>query len=139
MFVSDVPLHCINEAAIEFNVPAKLLITILNIERGKAGKAVKNFNGSYDLGPMQINTTWLPILKQYSISKTDILNNPCLNIKVGAWILGKSISHERNLLLGVGDYHSHTTKYNTDYTLKIKIHFTKLNSILKGDQQNELY
>src|SRR5436190_3515337 len=96
-FVSDVPLHCINEAAIEYHIPAKLIISILNIERGKVGMICKNQNGTYDIGPSQINSSWLPELAKYSIKQSDIQYDACLNIKVGAWILSKKISNRNNL------------------------------------------
>ena len=133
MFVSDVPLHCINHAAIEFHVPAKLIISILNIERGKVGQAVKNSNGTYDLGPMQINTSWLPELRRYSISRETVQYDPCVNVKVGAWILAKSIAEEKSLLKGVGDYHSHTFKHNYPYYQKVRVNFTNVNYILKKE------
>ena len=127
LHISDVQLHCINEAAIEFNVPAKLIIAILNVERGKSGQAVKNTNGTYDLGPMQINTIWLPILKKYSITKHDLQFDPCINVKVGAWLLGRSIASYINFLKGVGDYHSRTPRFNSEYVQKVKISYTQIN------------
>ncbi len=49
IYATDIPLHCIQEAAIQYNVPAKLIITVLNIERGKTGMLVKNKNNTYDM------------------------------------------------------------------------------------------
>lgn len=126
----DVPLHCINEAAIEFNISAKLIITILNVERGKNGQAIKNTNRSYDLGPMQVNTRWLPRLKKYGVSREDLQFNPCLNVKVGAWILSKELANETEFTKAVGNYNSHTPKFNSSYVQKVKISYTNLNQIL---------
>jgi len=69
---SDVTLHCINRAAIEFNVPAKLIISVLGVERGKVGQVAQNMNKTYDIGPMQINSSWLPTLARYDISQHDL-------------------------------------------------------------------
>jgi hypothetical protein len=47
MFViphADVPLRCINEAAIEQHIPARLIISLLSVERGKNGKVEINKN-----------------------------------------------------------------------------------------------
>jgi hypothetical protein len=126
----QVPLHCINEAAIEYHIPAKLLITLLQVEGGKVGKIVKNPNGSFDMGPAQINSSWLPTLKAHGVTQAQLQFDPCINIKVGAWIAAKAIASENNLLAGIGDYHSHTKKYNQSYVQKIKIHFTKLDVLL---------
>lgn len=132
LIVSDVSLHCINEAAIEFNLPAKLIISILNTEQGKTGKISKNPNGSYDIGPMQINSSWLPRLKHYGISEHDIKYDSCLNVKIGTWILAQSIAGENNLLKGIGNYNSHTPLHNYQYSQKIRVNFTKISSILNN-------
>ena len=129
-FISDVPLSCINQAATEYHVSAKLIISVLNTERGKIGFVRKNKNGSVDMGPMQINSSWLPILKNVGITQHQVLYDPCLNLKIGAWILSKSIADSHNLLTGVGDYNSRTFIYNHAYTQKVRIFYTKLNQVL---------
>lgn len=126
LYISDVPLHCINEAAYEYRVPAKLIVSILNVERGKVGITVRNKNGTYDLGPMQINTSWWPSLYAHGITKHEVLYNACTNVKVGAWILGKFIASENTLLSGVGDYNSHTPIFNKAYAQRIRVAYTKL-------------
>ncbi len=106
MFVSDIPIKCINDAVHEYHVPAKLIIALLNVEQGKVGMANRNKNGTYDFGPMQINSSWWPKLSQYSITQEEVKNNACVNVKVGAWILSKNIANGENLLVGIGNYHS---------------------------------
>ena len=128
--VDAIPLHCINEAAIEYHIPAKLIISLLSVERGKVGKVENNKNGSYDMGPMQINSSWLPELKKRGISREDVLFNPCVNVKIGTWILGRYIASENDLLTGIGDYNSHTKRYNQVYFQKVKISFTKIRLFL---------
>lgn len=130
-FVSDVPLHCINEAAVEYHVPAKLIVTVLNVEQGKRGQIVKNKNGSYDIGPTQINSVWLSELSHFGISKYAIQYDPCANVKVGTWILSKAISSDSNLLKGIGNFHSHTPQHNDQYSQIVRTHFTQLDRNLK--------
>lgn len=130
----SIPLQCINEAAIEFHVPAKLIISVLEIEQGKIGKISKNSNGTYDIGPLQINSIWLPTLKNYGISQEDIQFDACTNIKVGAWILSKAIANQNDLLKGIGDYHSHTYQFNKNYYNTVRVNFTKIN-LLFGEQK----
>jgi soluble lytic murein transglycosylase-like protein len=125
-----VPLHCINTAAIEYHIPARLLISILQIERGKIGQIIKNANGTYDIGPAQINSTWLPKLKEYSITQDQIQFDPCINIKIASWILAKYIASENNLLVGIGNFNSHTQQYNQRYYQKIRLNYTKLHLLL---------
>ena len=107
-------------------MPAKLIISVLEIERGKVGQIVKNNNGTYDIGPMQINSSWLTTLKQYGISQSDIQYNACKNIQVGTWILSKMIANGKDLSKGIGNYHSHTENLNKHYTEMVKMNYTKL-------------
>ncbi len=130
LYPMPVPLHCINEAAIAYHLPAQLIIAIVQVERGKVGHIVKNKNGSFDIGPAQINSAWLPLLKAHGITQTELQFDPCINIKVGAWIAAKAIANEKNLLAGIGDYHSHTRQYNQSYSQKIRIHLTKVHLLL---------
>lgn len=130
LFVSDVPLHCINEAADDYHIPAQLIIAVLNTERGKIGTVHKNKNGSVDLGPMQINSLWWPELYRYHISPHNVLFDPCVNIKVGTAILAKAIIGSRDVLNGVGNYHSHTMIYNQAYIKKIRVYYTALHQVL---------
>ena len=130
MFISDVSLGCINEAALEYQVPAKLIIAVLNVEQGKVGLAVKNTNGTYDLGPMQINSSWEKRLSQHNISLKQVLDDGCINVKVGAWILSKNIADNSDLFRGIGDYHSRTWALNAQYSKQILINYTEVSQFL---------
>jgi soluble lytic murein transglycosylase-like protein len=129
-YIDSIPLHCINTAAQEYHVPAKLIIAVLNVERGRVGLAQPNKNGSYDLGPMQINTSWWPKLYNYGITPNQVRYNACINIRVATWILGKSIANNPDLLRGIGNYHSHTTALNHTYTQQVRVTYTQLSKIL---------
>jgi hypothetical protein len=126
----DVPLNCINTAAIEYHVPAKLVLSVLQVERSRSGQRIKNKNGTYDIGAMGINSLWLPELKKHGISEQTILWDACENVKVGTWILSKKIAKRDQLLVGIGDYHSHSNSLNKSYSKKIKISYTKITSLL---------
>lgn len=126
----EIPLHCINEAAIAYHLPAKLIIAVLETERGKLGGITINKNGTFDIGPMAINSLWLPELKKFGITQQDIQFDACSNLKVGVWILSKKIARRNNLSVGVGDYHSHSAELNRIYYDKVKINLTKISLIL---------
>ncbi|MGL4857523.1 lytic transglycosylase domain-containing protein, partial [Plesiomonas sp.] len=55
--------YCIAKASQLYSVPGILLKAISQVEGGKKWTISKNSNGSYDLGPMQINTIHLPRLQ----------------------------------------------------------------------------
>jgi soluble lytic murein transglycosylase-like protein len=119
MIFHGVPLTCINHAAITYHVPAKLIISVIEIEGGRNGMAIKNKNGTYDLGVMQVNSIWVPKIKYFGITKQDLQFNPCTNVTVGSWILAKGMA-TANGWQGIGNYHSITSSYNQRYREKVK-------------------
>lgn len=123
-----VPIHCINQAAVQFHVPAKIIISVMSVEGGRNGMRVKNKNGTYDYGVMQINSSWSTHLTSYGIRPSDLQYNPCINVQVGAWILAQGMA-ESNGWLGVGNYHSHTPYYNERYRKKVRGKFVRFNQI----------
>jgi len=126
------PFDCINDAALLYHVPAKLIIAVLQTENGNAGKITYNKNGTYDIGPMAINSIWLPELKKRGIKEDTLQNDICTNITTGTWILSKKIAEEDNVMVGIGDYHSHSFKLNQSYSVKVKKHINYLNELLDG-------
>jgi len=115
-----VPLthECIIETAARFDMPAQLIYSILKVEGGQVGLKNKNTNGTYDLGPMQINTIWIDTFKPY-VTPEQILYNGCINVQVGAWILKSRINESGDFWEGVGGYHSKTPSLNETYQQKV--------------------
>ena len=132
LIINDVPISCINQAAVMYRVPASLIISVLRTENGRKGMAKANSNGSFDYGPMQINTIWVKSLEKSGLTIDDIQNNPCINIMVGSWILSQSISKAPNQWKGVGDYHSHTYVFNQKYQHKVLDNYKVINSVING-------
>ena len=132
LLVNGVPIECINQAALEYYVPATLIISVLTTENGKVGLASLNQNGTYDYGPMQINTIWIKEVKKYGYTREAIQYDPCVNVAVGTWILSQAIANGGNLWQGVGNYHSHTFDKNITYQAKVKEFYQYLNDYLSG-------
>lgn len=128
--INDAPIACINQAAIIFHVPATLILSVIKKENGRNGMAIHNKNGSYDLGIMQINTSWLPTLARYGYTYSDLRYNPCKNVMAGTWILAKNLAQGNTLWSGVGNYHSHTHKHNQSYRNSVRAWYQKLSSIV---------
>jgi hypothetical protein len=119
LLIHDVPIECINHAAIIYHVPATLIVSVLVTEGGRIGTVKLNKNGTHDYGPMQINTIWFNRIKQYGYNKDDILYNPCANVEVGAWILSQRIASTKDLWYGIGSYNSYSLPQNSRYQNKV--------------------
>lgn len=132
MLFHGVPLECINQAAVTYHVPATMIVSVMKIENGQNGMAIKNKNGTYDLGVMQINSSWLPKLKKHGIDKATLQHDGCMNVMVGSWILAQGIAKSEGWV-GLGNYHSATPKHNERYRERVKRIFRKTINIVNGD------
>lgn len=130
LIINDVPVECINKAAIQYHIPATLIVSVLRMENGRVGSAIPNKNGTYDYGPMQINSIWIPELQKYGYTKEAIQYDPCANVCVGAWLLSRAIADDKTLWKGVGNYHSHTIDKNMTYRGKVQKIYTLLTNYL---------
>lgn len=130
VMINDVPLDCINRAAIVYHVPAIVILSVMKKENGSNGVANKNKNGTFDYGVMQINTIWLSKIAPYGYTKDDIQNDACKNIFVGTWILSQSIAEGKNIWSGIGNYHSHTPDHNRNYRHGIYKNYEKISFVL---------
>lgn len=119
LIIHDVPIECINRAALMYHVPARLILAVLVTEGGRVGSAIQNKNGSVDYGPMQINSCWLPLLQTYGYTQQQVQYDPCVNVQVGTWILSKNIAQSATLWRGVGNYNSKKLNLNIRYQNKV--------------------
>jgi len=138
LIIHDVPIECINKAAIAYHVPATLIVSVLLTENGRVGTARWNTNGTYDYGPMQINTIWLNKIKPYGIMRDDIQYNACTNVWVGTWILSQRIADSKNLSYGVGSYNSYSLPQNYRYSNKVSEKYQQLVRYLSASLPNEI-
>ena len=116
---------CLMLAAQTYSVPPAVLVGIYQVEGGAIGQAVgPNKNGSYDLGPMQINTIWIPELaEKWGVSNNTALqwvkNDPCTNMGVAASILRGHMDRTGSLSTAIAHYHSKTPSYGGIYKAKV--------------------
>ena len=116
---------CIFLAAQTYSIPPAVLLGIYQVEAGSVGQAVgPNKNGSYDLGPMQINTIWLPELAaQWGVSTNTayrwVKDDPCTNVGVSAWILRSHLDETQDLSRAIAYYHSRTPNIGGAYKYRV--------------------
>lgn len=127
-------------AAQTYSVPPQVLVGILHVEGGHIGQQVGNKNGSYDLGPMQINTTWLPELaKNWRVSQKTawkwVRDDGCTNVNVSAWILRQHLNETGSLALAVAHYHSRTPSKGGAYKRKVVEIMRRKGLLAKSQQQ----
>lgn len=123
---------CFETASTRFGVDKRMLVAIAKTESSLNPNAVgpKNFNGTYDLGIMQINTGWLPTLAKFGISKSDLMG-ACTNIYVGAWIVYQNINRHGSTWRAVGAYNAVTPTKQVVYAKRVH-----KNYLLIGEQDN---
>ncbi len=115
---------CLLAAAHTYQVPPAVMIGIMQVEGGRVGQAVRNDNGSFDLGPMQVNTVWVPQLSHiWHVSETTtrawVRDDGCVNVNVAAWILKQKIAETGSLYGGIAHYHSATPGIGSRYASKV--------------------
>jgi len=117
---------CSIMAAVKYEVPVNIVLAIAEKEGGKPHQWVKNSNGTFDVGSMQFNTTYLKDLKKYGITAEDVAQSGCYAFDLAAWRLRGHLRHDtKDLWTRAANYHSRTPRYNrvyrTDLIKKAKI------------------
>ena len=112
---------CLKAAAEVHHVPAGVLVLLISVEAGRLGAVSQNANGTVDIGPMQVNDTWLSkIAGHWGASREEayraLRDSFCANVEGGAWILRQALDEARgDLWEGVALYHSHTPVHKLEY------------------------
>lgn len=136
MAASKILAACLMLASQTYSVPPAVLVGIYKAEGGKIGQEVSNTNGSYDLGPMQINTIWLPELaKNWGVSESTarkwVRDDACTNVGVSAWILRQHLDETKSLSKAISYYNSRTPHIGKRYKKRV-INIMKDNGLVKS-------
>lgn len=108
---------CFEQAGAEYKIDPLLLKAIaIHESMLRPGTISGNSNHTYDIGLMGINSVHLRdsnlIRAGYS---SDVLLDPCTNVRVGAWLLRKKIERWGETWWAVGAYHSETPERSQPY------------------------
>ena len=107
---------CSLGAALAYDVPANVLLAVAEKEAGKPGQWVRNTNGSFDVGSLQFNTTYLRDLARYGISPADVAAPGCYPYRLAAWRIRGHLRNDRgDVWTRASNYHSRTPRYNARY------------------------
>lgn len=124
-----VTLECVVAVSRKYQVPIEVIAGILAQERGRLGETSGNANGSRDIGPMQINSFWLPTLRRYGVGEGHLLWHGCYNVAVGAWIVRYEQARGGDLWRAVGRYHSPNPERAAGYARRVA---GKIRDLLAG-------
>jgi len=124
MAASKILAACLMLASQTYSVPPAVMVGIYKAEGGKVGQEVANTNGSHDLGPMQINTIWLPELaEKWGVSEATarrwVRDDACTNVGVSAWILKGHLNETGDLAQAISHYHSRTPRHGSRYKKRV--------------------
>ena len=112
---------CLKAAAEVHHVPAGVLVLLISVEGGRLGAVSQNANDTVDIGPMQVNDTWLSKIAAHWDTSPEaayraLRDNFCANVEGGAWILRQALDEAGgDLWEGVALYHSHTPVHKLEY------------------------
>lgn len=127
--------QCLQQAAQFHKVDYSLLRAIAEQESGFRSAATNaNTNGSVDYGLMQINSRWLPKLREWGISK-QALFEPCVNAYVGAWILAKNFQRLGMNWTAVGAYNAASEAKRTKYAWAVYQRLNRSTSTVALDHE----
>lgn len=119
--------RCIRIAARGYNWLEKTLWGLRAQEAGWLGAEVANSNGTHDLGPLQINSWWVPRIARL-IGRPEhqvrhwLRDDACFNADVARWIFLSALDATGDYWKAVGAYHSPTTWRQRAYAAKVALH-----------------
>jgi len=110
--------YCFEQAAAYYGLSPEVLRSIARVESRENHASINwNTNGTYDVGLMQINSSWRPVLGEALWSL--LYYDPCWNAYCGAYILSTCIHRHGYTWEAVGCYHSRKRRLADRYILKV--------------------
>lgn len=116
--------RCIHRSARGKPWLEKTLRALRDQEAGWIGAEVRNRDGSYDLGPMQINSWWVSRMARLVGRRSDDIRhrlryNVCFNVEAARWILLSNLAASSDYWQAVGAYHSPTPVLRDRYAIRV--------------------
>lgn len=113
-------------------MPVNLIAAVRLKENGCIGTKSLNTNGTYDLGPMQINSWWFEdhsrSLSKLGITARSVQFDFCQNIAVGTYILRKNYdSYGNNWADAISAYNLGRPKRDSKYLRGVLLNLERVN------------
>lgn len=145
------PQLCFDQAGRDYRIDPLLLMAISIQESRLIPQATnkKSAGGTQDFCAMQVNSSHFKKLEKFNITRNDIMNDPCICVYTGAWILARNFQDYGRNWDSVGIYNAGPSQKNMkarkEYMAIIKSIYRVLlarkdlisqDSGLKGDTDN---
>jgi hypothetical protein len=106
--------RCIQFASAGRSWLEKTLWGLRDQEAGWIGAEVPNSNGTHDLGPLQVNSSWVAKLsvlvdRDPGLVRIWLINDPCFNVQAAKWLFLSGLRTSGSYWQAVGVYHSPTS------------------------------
>lgn len=121
---------CVRQAARGHDWLEKTLWGLRYQEAGWLGAEVANANGTHDLGPLQINSAWVPRIARL-VGRPEqqvrywLRYDACFNADVARWIFLSGLKASGDYWKAVGIYHSPTGWRQRAYAAKVAGHMQR--------------
>lgn len=107
MATNTAQAYCFKEAGQRYGIDSGLLAAIAKTESSMNPRAHSHTD---DIGLMQINRSWVPVLrKRFGITEAQVWE-PCTNVMIGAWILAHEFAQKGKSWDAVGAYNARCSK-----------------------------
>lgn len=122
--------RCIQSASAGKSWLEKTLWGLRDQEAGWIGAEVLNSNGSHDLGPLQVNSFWVPRLATLTGRPANqvrawLINDACFNVQAARWIFLSALASTGDYWRAVGVYHSPTDWRQKRYVSSVAGHLRR--------------
>ena len=122
--------RCLARAAGGKDWLEKTLWGLRDQEGGWIGADIANADGSHDLGPLQVNSRWVPIIASM-LRRPDqdvrgwLKSDACFNADVARWIYLSALRSKGDYWAAIGAYHSPTIWRQRRYALNVAARLTR--------------
>lgn len=127
---SIVNAFCFDEQEGIYGINSKLLRSIAETESNLNTKVIhKNQDGSFDIGLMQINSSWI---RPLGLDRQRLISDPCYNVSTGARILSTCIEKHGYTWEAVGCYNAVSKGKRQKYSRKVYSQLKKYGKLQKA-------
>jgi len=116
-------MTCLMQASTYYHLDYRVMESIRKVEAGQVGKISINRNGTYDVGPFQINSFWIRQIRKdgYPLDPVKLRDNGCVNAWFAGYIMKRLVvkAPGHSVWYAIGAWHSGSPALADDYRKKV--------------------